>query len=112
MKRTIYSAEYKTKIVLELLREEKELGQLAAEYEINPNLLRNWKKEFLEGASRVFDESRRERELRKKEQTLDEERDRLMKTIGQLTVERDWLQRNCEQYFGPNFAEKYGKKKP
>ncbi len=34
MGRRKYSAEFKTKIVLELLREEKQLGELAAEHEL------------------------------------------------------------------------------
>ncbi len=47
MNRTNYSPEFKAKIVLELLREEKELNTLAAENNINPNQLRNWKAEFV-----------------------------------------------------------------
>ena len=32
-----FTSEFKVKVVLELLREEKTLGEIAAEYEINPN---------------------------------------------------------------------------
>ena len=46
MGRRQFTPEFKTKIVVELLREEKPLGELAAEHEISPNQLRNWKREF------------------------------------------------------------------
>ena len=42
MVRRRFTAEFKTKIVLEILREEKQLGELAAEHELSPNQLRNW----------------------------------------------------------------------
>ena len=42
-----FSAEFKTNLVLQLLKGEKELNVLAVENDIQPNLLRNWKKEFL-----------------------------------------------------------------
>ena len=45
MTRKTYTAEYKTKLVLE---------EIAAANEINPNMLRNWKQEFLKNASSVF----------------------------------------------------------
>ena len=73
MGRRQFTPEFKTRIVLELLREEKPLGELAADHEISPNQLRNWKKEFLENATRVFSESKQEKELRAKEKAMDEE---------------------------------------
>lgn len=50
-KRRTFSAEFKTKLVLELLREERSLGEIAQEHDISPNQLRNWKIEFLEKAT-------------------------------------------------------------
>ncbi len=46
-----FSAEFKTNLVLQLLKGEKELNALAVENDIQPNLLRNWKKEFLANVS-------------------------------------------------------------
>ena len=54
MTRKTYTAEYKTKLVLEVIREESRLEEIAAANEINPNMLRNWKQEFLKNASSVF----------------------------------------------------------
>lgn len=107
MNRTNYSPEFKAKIVLELLREEKELNTIAAENNINPNQLRNWKAEFVEKASRVFDESKREKEIDRKEKALEVRESQMLKTIGQLTIERDFLQRCGEKLIGPDFAERY-----
>ena len=54
MTRKTYTAEYKTKLVVEVVREESRLEEIAAANEINPNMLRNWKQEFLKNASSVF----------------------------------------------------------
>ena len=45
--RRSFSAKFKSDLVIELLKGEKDLNTLAAENNIQPNLLRNWKKEFL-----------------------------------------------------------------
>ena len=55
-----FNAKFKSDIVIELLKGEKDLNTLANENNIQPNLLRNWKKEFLSNASAAFDDSRDE----------------------------------------------------
>ena len=92
MARTNYTPEFKSKLVLEVLQGEKELNEIAAEHSINPNMLRNWKKDFLANASRAFDENRQAKETRRKEDALKKENERMLRTIGQLTLERDFLQ--------------------
>ena len=92
MSRTTYSAEFKAKLVLEVLEGTESLEAIASRNQINPNMLRTWKKEFVENAARVFSESKAEREARRKEDDLKKERDKMYKTIGQLTLERDFLQ--------------------
>ncbi len=108
MGRRQFTPEFKTRIVLELLREEKPLGELAAEHEISPNQLRNWKKEFLENATRVFSESKQEKELRAKEKAMDEERRELMAKVGQLTIEVDWLKKKSAEVLGSDWETKSG----
>lgn len=92
MSRTNYSPEFKAKLVIEILQGEKELNTIATENSINPNMLRNWKAEFMAHASRAFDQSRQAKEERKKEASLKKEQEQMLKTIGQLTLERDFLQ--------------------
>ncbi len=91
-RRNSYTPEFKTKVVLEVLQGERELGEIAAEYGINPNMLRNWKREFMDNASRAFDESRQAKQARRKEAELEKKQAQMLRTIGQLTLERDFLQ--------------------
>ena len=88
MGRRKFTAEYKTKLVLEVLREEKQLGEIAAEHEISPNQLRNWRSEFLENSTRVFNESKREKDIRHREKELEAEKSELLpKFPKSLTME-------------------------
>ena len=107
MGKTVYTSQLKTQIVLELLREEKQISELASEYKVHPNQIRNWRKEFLEKAPRIFEEGKRENELIKKENELKEERAGLLETIGQLTVERDWLKKKSVEIFGHEYEKKF-----
>ena len=90
MSRTIrnFSDKFKSDLVLEVLKGEKELNVIATENGIHPNLLRNWKKEFLEKASVVFDDTREEN---LKEKLYDERKEKAAyaKKVGQLTMQVD-----------------------
>ncbi len=79
MARKNYSAEFKAKVVLDVLQGERELGEIAAENGINPNMIRNWKKEFVTNASRVFDETRQGKEARRKEENLKKKQEQMLK---------------------------------
>ena len=50
-----YTSEFKAKVVIEVLQGEKSLSEIAAQYNLNPNMVRNWKSEFLENASTIFE---------------------------------------------------------
>ena len=49
-----YPPKYKFQIVLELLRGEQSVGQLAKSYGVHPNSILKWKKELLEKGPEVF----------------------------------------------------------
>ena len=91
-----FSAEFKTNLVLQLLKGEKELNVLAVENDIQPNLLRNWKKEFLANASLAFD-NKREDNLREKLAEERKEKSEYAKKVGQLTMQVDWLKKNLKK---------------
>ncbi|WP_104932754.1 transposase [Paenibacillus larvae] len=46
-KRNRYTSEFKTKVVLEVLREEQTVNEIAAKYELSPVMISRWKSEFL-----------------------------------------------------------------
>jgi len=85
-----YTPEQKAKVVLELLKEEKTLGELATQYKVTPKTIQNWKKEFLANASKAFESDNNAKENKEKMDKLTEENDALAKALGRTTVERDW----------------------
>jgi len=85
-KRKNHSAEFKAKVAIEALKEQKTLSELAELYKIHPNQITLWKKEFLSNASLVFDKGH-------KKQKEDVETATLFETIGQLKIENDWLKK-------------------
>ena len=96
MQKRSYSAEMKTKIVLEVLKGERELNEIETEYEISPNQIRNWKTEFIENAAVVFDKKRDQR-LKDELSIKQNEADELAKKVGQLTLEVDFLKKTLER---------------
>jgi transposase-like protein len=91
MKKRIFTSEFKVKLVLEVLRGEHTVGEIAAQNEINPTQLNAWKREFMDKAPSLFDEPKKEREAKRATQEAEDEKARMLKTIGQLTMERDYL---------------------
>uniref|UniRef100_UPI0040262291 transposase n=1 Tax=Eshraghiella crossota TaxID=45851 RepID=UPI0040262291 len=104
-----FSAQFKSDLVIELLKGEKDLNTLAVENNIQPNLLRNWKKEFLDNASAVFDDKR---EDNLKEKLAEERREKAeyAKKVGQLTMQVDWLKKKSEEICGPDYESKFSPK--
>lgn len=86
--RRTFSAEFKARVAIEALREQKTLAELAAEYDVHPNQIAEWKKQLLGAMPELF--SRRREEDREREERL---KDRLYRQIGQLQVELDWLKK-------------------
>jgi putative transposase len=56
-KRKSFSADFKAKLVLEVLEGEKTVNEIASRYEVLPASLKSWKKQFLENMSLAFDKS-------------------------------------------------------
>ena len=92
-----FSAKFKSELVIELFKGEKDLNTIATENNIQPNLLRNWKKEFLDKASVVFDDTR-EDNLKEKLALERKEKAEYAKKVGQLTMQVDWLKKNLKKH--------------
>lgn len=84
-----FSAEFKTKIVLEALKEKYTIEEIARKHELHPNQITIWKKEFLSKASIVF-ESEREPALK---HDRDEELEKAYAKIGRIEIENDFLKK-------------------
>ena len=90
-KRNRYTKEFKAKVVLEILREEESLNQIAGKYELNPQMLSQWKREFVDHAAEVFDHKKGNETKLKKD--LAEKEDRYQKIVGQMSYEISWLKK-------------------
>ncbi len=76
--------------LLELLKEEQTVSQLATKYKVTAKSIQSWKKQFLENASKAFADDASSKEQQKEIEKLRAENDELAKTLGRTTVERDW----------------------
>ena len=83
-----HTAAIKAKIVIELLKEEKTLSQLASEYEVSSKQLTRWKNQALAEMPRLF-ESKSDKTKEKYETKLNE----LYAEIGRLTTQVNWLKK-------------------
>jgi putative transposase len=92
IKRKVYSADFKAKLVLEVLEGEKTINEIASTYGIIPNNLKNWKKQFLENMSLAFDKSTVVKEYKDEIEILQKSNDDLAKKVGNLIVEKDFLE--------------------
>lgn len=88
MKRRKFTSKFKTKVVLEALKERETLNALAQKYDLAPTQISKWKKEFLCQAETVFSQGQKP-----VQNEVEAERDRLLKTIGELKVENDFLKK-------------------
>jgi len=91
-KMTKYSTQLKTKLVLEILKEEKTLNEIASENNINQKNLQNWKKIFLENAEVAMEPAKAVKEYKDENIKLQSKIDEYAKTVGQLTLENNWMQ--------------------
>lgn len=90
-----YSPEFKAKVAMEALQEQKTLAEIASEYEIHTTQIINWKKELLSKAVEVF-----ARDTGKQLKNAEDREAELYRQIGQLKVELDWLKKKSAQLHG------------
>lgn len=86
MTRKKYTSKFKTKVVLEALKERLSVAELAQRYDLAPQQINLWKREFIANADSLF-----EGKSKSKRSQVDEERDQLLKVIGEQKVQIDFL---------------------
>ncbi|NSW84470.1 MAG: transposase [Syntrophothermus sp.] len=86
-----YPAELKAKIVLEILREEKSISQIASEYGIHPSLLNKWRNVAIQKLPSLFTDETKSIENMKSE--YERKIQDLYAEVGRLTTELTWLKK-------------------
>jgi putative transposase len=83
-----YTGDFKGKVVLEALKEERTLSELAGAYEVHPNQIKNWKSHLVGHIGELFEDKRRKGDLEQSALVED-----LYRQIGQLSVELAWYKK-------------------
>ena len=89
-----YPADFKAKIVLEILKEEKSISQISSEYGIHTTQLNRWRNQALEGLSQIFTDERKNTEALKA--GYEKQMQDLYAEVGRLTTQLNWLKKNLE----------------
>ena len=87
-----HSKEFKAKVALEAIKNERTIAELSSAFEVHPNLIGKWKKELLSSIPHIFED--RKRNLSSKEE-LDV--NDLYKEIGKLKIENEFLKKKYDQ---------------
>jgi len=91
-KRRTFSNDLKFTIVLEAIKGQRQISEIASEYNVHPNQITTWKKQFISNGANVF--GVKSDETSKELQNTQEE---LFKKIGQQQYEIDWLKKNLNR---------------
>lgn len=86
-----FSAEFKTKVALDAIREQSTLAELSSKYEVSPIMISRWKSEFLANATAAFSAAP------KPEDSEPVDVQKLYSQIGKLKVENDFLKDACKK---------------
>ncbi len=91
MARQQHSPEEKSRLVLEVLRGERTINEIAAENNIHPNMLSKWKREAETQLYTLFQDNAAK--VRKAQKDRDAELNELYAQIGKLTTQNEWLKK-------------------
>ena len=87
--RKTYDAAFKAKVALEAVKGEKTITQIASDFGVHPNQIRQWRDHLLAVLPEMFSRRRPQ-----EERSRDELEAELYRQIGQLKVELEWLKKN------------------
>ena len=88
--RNKHTPAFKAKVALAAVREQETVPQLSKRYGVHPNQIYKWKSQFLEQAAVVFERNAVTADTTSREEEL-------LKKIGELTVERDFLSNGLDR---------------
>jgi len=93
-KSKVYSAAFKSKLVLEVLMNEKPLSEISSAHNITPKNLQNGKKTFLDNAEITMEPSKAVKEYKVEMSAVQEQNEQLTMIVGRMTVEKEWLEKS------------------
>jgi transposase len=85
-----HSPAFKAKVALAALREQESVPEIARRHKIHPNVVYKWKRQLVENVERAF-------EAEGASNGGSDREDELLKKIGELTVERDFLSHGLDR---------------
>ena len=94
-KRRNHSAGFKAKVAVAAIRGDKTLAELSEQFDVHQNQIQDWRRKLLDQAGQIFD-----RGSNSPEDAGHKVKD-LHAKIGQLTMERDFLEQGLERIHGP-----------
>lgn len=84
-----HSAEFKTNIVLEILKEEDTFSRICSKYSIHPTVARRWKDKALEVLKNSFSGQSIGDQIKQRDKLIEE----LYTEVGRLKYQLDWLKK-------------------
>jgi transposase-like protein len=90
-KKTSYTNEFKFKVALEAIRNQKTIPDIVKEFNVASCLISKWKKQVLENGSTVFNTAA-------KPATIDHQEKKLYEQLGRQTMEIDYLKQFAWRY--------------
>ncbi len=90
-KRRVFGAAFKAKVALAAVRGDKTTAQLASEFSVHTSQVTSWKKQLLDQAAGLFEDSR----TRRDETAASEQQ--LFEQIGRLKMEVEWLKKKSAE---------------
>lgn len=90
-----WSSAAKFEIALAVLRNETTLNEVCKKYTVSPSQVHAWKKQLLEQGSQLFDKAKKAESVQTEYEAAKRQ---LYETIGQLTVERDFLKKSWNKF--------------
>ncbi len=89
-----HSAAFKARVAMEGIRGVKTVAEIAAENSLHPTQVTKWKKELSKSAPELF-ERRNAPDIEKL--GLEKSCERLERKVGQLVIEKEWLEKKCSE---------------
>ena len=90
------SPELKLKIVIEAIKEERHMSEIASAYGVHTATISRWIQELFSSADKVYASSKADKQAAKEKKEQEEQVENLYAQIGRLTTQLDWLKKKSE----------------